>query len=54
VAVSKIGESLQGKSLGRAEAWNNELKAGDVIFNNYGQVKNQARDQHIAGDFIIN
>jgi hypothetical protein len=31
-----------------------ELQAGEVIFNNYGQVKHQARDQHIAGNLIIN
>jgi nucleoside phosphorylase len=30
-----------------------ELQVGDVIFNNYGQVKNQARDQHIAGDITF-
>jgi hypothetical protein len=30
-----------------------ELQVGNVIFNNYGQVKSQARDQHIAGGLII-
>lgn len=31
-----------------------ELQAGDVILNNYGQVKSQARDQHIVGDLTTN
>jgi hypothetical protein len=31
-----------------------KLQAGDVVFNNYGLVKNQAREQHISGDLIIN